>query len=154
MRLRSRAYAVRGTALALALVVTGGCSHLHSPWHHAPPAAPVPVHEVDLAGPGAAGFPQYWKRNTLLIDLSAASGSGNITVSVKPVAGTTWPVRVALRVRSGAIAVLEVRGEQKISLPINASGGAPIDLELTPGVYNAKTPQLEVSWKAAAVPTP
>lgn len=152
MRLRSRAYAVRGTVLALAVVVSAGCSHLRWPWHHAPPAAPVPVHELDIAGPGAAGFPQYWKRNTLLIDLSAASGSGNITVT--PVAGTSWPVRVALRVRSGAIAVLEVKGEQKISLPINASGGAPIDLELTPGVYNAKTPQLEVSWKAAAVPTP
>ena len=152
MRLRSRAYAVRATALALAFVLSAGCSHLKWPWHHAPPAPPVPVHEVDIAGAGAEGFPQYWKRNTLLIDLSAASGTGNITV--KPIAGTTWPVRLALRVRSGAIAVLEVQGEQRVYLPINTSGGAPIDLELTPGVYNAKTPQLEVSWTAAAAPTP
>jgi hypothetical protein len=148
MQSRSRGYAVRGTALALALVLTAGCSHLHWPWHHAPPAAPVPVHEVDLAGTGAEGFPQYWKRNTLLIDLSAASGSGTLTV--KPVAGTTWPVRVAFRVRPGAITSLEVRGEQRVSLPISPAAGAPIDLELTPGVYTAKTAQLTVSWGAAA----
>ena len=39
------------------------------------PPPPAAVHEVDLSGAGAAGFPQYWKRNTLLIDLSAAGGS-------------------------------------------------------------------------------
>jgi len=148
MRLRSRGYAVRGTALALALVLIGGCSHLHWPWHRAPPAGPVPVHEVELTGAGAGGFPQYWKRNTLLIDLSAASGSGTLTV--KPVAGTTWPVRVAFRVRPGAIGALEVRGDERVSLPISGAAGAAIDLELTPGVYTPKTPQLTVSWGPAA----
>ena len=152
MRLRSRAYAVRASLLALAVVLSAGCSHLKWPWHHAPPPPPLPVHEVDITGAGAAGFPQYWKRNTLLIDLSTASGSGNIIV--KPSAGTTWPVRVAFRVRSGAIAVLEVHGEQKVSLPINGAGGAPIDLELTPGTYTAKTPELDVSWRGAAAATP
>jgi hypothetical protein len=152
MQLRARGYAVRGTALALLLVVTGACSHLHSPWHHGPPPPPVPVHEVDLTGTGAEGFPQYWKRNTLLIDLSAAAGSG--AVSVKPVAGTTWPVRVAFRVRPGAIAALEVRGEQRMSLPISAAAGAPIDLELPPGLYTPKTPELTVSWGPAAAPAP
>ena len=129
---------------ALALVLTGGCSHLKWPWHHTPPPPPVPVHEVDLAGAEAEGFPQYWKRNTLLIDLSAASGTGSITVT--PVAGTTWPVRLALRVRPGAIAALEVRGDERVSLPISSAGSAPLDLELTPGVYTPKTPQLSVSW--------
>ena len=149
MPLQSRGYAVRGTALALALVMSGGCTPLQwPPWHHPPPPPPVPVHEVDLAGAGSEYFPQYWKRNTLLIDLSAASGSGTLTV--KPVAGTTWPVRVAFRVRPGAITSLEVRGEQRVSLPISPAAGAPIDLELTPGVYTAKTAQLTVSWGAAA----
>ena len=144
---QSRGCAVRGSALALALVMTGGCSHLHLPWRHAPPPAPVPVHEVDVSGPGAEGFPQYWKRNTLLIDLSAASGSGSL--SVQPVAGTTWPVRIAFRVRPGAIGALEVRGEQRVNLPISGAAGAPVDLELAPGVYTAKTPQLKVSWGPA-----
>jgi len=152
MRLRSRGYAVRGTALALALVLTGGCTHLNWPWHHAPPPPPVPVHEVDLAGPGVEGFPQYWKRNTLLIDLSAASGTGSLTL--KPTAGTTWPVRLAFRVRPGAIAALEVRGDERVSLPISSAAGAAIDLELTPGVYTPKTPQLTVSWGAAAATAP
>jgi hypothetical protein len=152
MRSWSRGYAVRGTVLALALVLTAGCSHLHWPWRHAPPPAPVPVHEVELTGSGAEGFPQYWKRNTLLVDLSAASGSGTLTV--KPVAGTTWPVRVAFRVRPGAIAALEVRGEQRVSLPISSAGTAPIDLELTPGVYNARTAELTVSWGAVATTAP
>ncbi len=150
MRLTSRGYVVRGTALALALVLSGGCSHLQWPWHRAPPPPPVPVHEVDLAGAGAEGFAQYWKRNTLLIDLSAASGSG--TVTVQPVAGTTWPVRLALRVRPGAIGSLEVRGEERVSLPISAAAGTAVDLELPPGVYTPKTTQLTLSWGPAAAP--
>ncbi len=152
MRLTSRGYAVPGAALALALVLSAGCSHLNWPWHHAPPPPPVPVHEVDLTGAGAEGFPQYWKRNTLLIDLSAASGSGTLTV--KPVAGTTWPVRLAFRVRPGAIAALEVRGDERVSLPISSAAGAALDLELTPGIYTPKTPQLTVSWGPAGAAAP
>ena len=153
MRTRSElGGAVRAAALALALVVVAGCSHLHWPWHHAPPPAPVPVHEVDLSGAGLEGAPQYWKRNTLLIDLSAASGTGSITV--KPVAGTSWPVRLAFRVTPGAIAVLEVRGAQRVSLPINPTAGAPIDLELSPEIYTPKTPQLMVSFGPSAAAAP
>jgi hypothetical protein len=152
MRLTSRGYAVPGAALALALVLSAGCSHLNWPWHHAPPPPPGPVHEVDLTGAGAEGFPQYWKRNTLLIDLSAASGSGTLTV--KPVAGTTWPVRLAFRVRPGAIAALEVRGDERVSLPISSAAGAALDLELTPGIYTPKTPQLTVSWGPAGAAAP
>jgi hypothetical protein len=152
MRLTSRGYAVPGAALALALVLSAGCSHLNWPWHHAPSPPPVPVHEVDLTGAGAEGFPQYWKRNTLLIDLSAASGSGTLTV--KPVAGTTWPVRLAFRVRPGAIASLEVRGDERVSLPISAAAGSALDLELTPGVYTPKTQELTVSWGPAAATPP
>jgi hypothetical protein len=142
--------AVRAAALALALVAVAGCSHLHWPWHRAPPPAPVPVHEVDITGAGLEGAPQYWKRNTLLVDLSAASGTGSITV--KPAAGTSWPVRLALRITPGAIGVLEVQGAQRVSLPINPTPGAPIELELAPELYTAKTPQLTVSFGPAAGP--
>jgi len=139
-----------GRAATVAAVVwVAGCSHLspgHWPWQHAPPPPPAPVHELDISSsaldPAAIG--QFWKRNTLVVDLAAVSGAGNL--SLKPVAGTTWPVRLALRVTPGAIGLLEVHGEQRLSLPITASAGKPLDLELAPGVYTAKTAQITVGW--------
>jgi hypothetical protein len=133
---------VRGL-LPLAAGLLAACAHLHWPWNHGPPPPPVPVHEVDLAGAGLEGAPQYWKRNTLLIDLSGASGSGMLTV--KPVAGTTWPVRLAFRV-TPAMGVLEVEGAQRLRLPISQSAGPPLDLELPPGIYSAKTEALIVRF--------
>ena len=59
--------------------------------------------------PATTATTQYWKRNTLLLDLSSASGSGQLTL--KPIEGSTWPVRLAFRVTPGAFAVLEVRGD-------------------------------------------
>jgi hypothetical protein len=128
------------------LLVSGGCSHMpsvHWPWHHSPPPAPTPVHELDISGTSTA-FPQYWKRNTLLVDLSGATGSGSITL--KPTEGSTWPVRIAFRVSPGAIGVLDVRGAERTLLPINGSGHAPIDLELSPGMCTPATAQMTVSW--------
>jgi hypothetical protein len=145
-------YATR-TTTACALALTAASCNLssHMPWHHPPPPPPVQVHELDISSAGtAAGYPQYWKRNTLLVDLSAASGSGSITL--KPAAGTQWPVRVAFRIVPGAIGVLEVSGAQRSTLPITAQGGKPVDLELPPGVYTAATPQMTVSWRALATP--
>jgi hypothetical protein len=136
--------ALRAAVLGLLGVLLAGCSHLHWPWHHAPPPPPAPVHEVDIAGAGLESAPQYWKRNTLLIDISTAHGSGSFTV--RPIEGTTWPVRVALRVTPGAIEALEVTGAQRLRLPISTASAAPIDLELPPGVYTAKTPELTVHF--------
>jgi hypothetical protein len=132
----------------LLALLTGGCSHM--PWHHAPPPPPVPVHEVELSG--GHEFPQYWKRNTLLLDMSGVSGSG--TVTIKPVAGTSWPVRIGVRVRPGAFPVIEVRGDQRLYLPVASSADKPFDLEFAPGVYTAKTPQIVISWGAAAQAAP
>ena len=101
------------------------------------------MHELDIAGATAGSFPQYWKRNTLLVDLSAAGGSGSITL--KPTEGGSWPVRVAFRVTPGSIGVLDVRGAQHESLPITPSG-KPVDLELSPGIYTPTTPEMSVSW--------
>jgi hypothetical protein len=103
-----------------------------------------------VSGAAGANYPQYWKRNTLLLDLTSASGTGSITI--KPPEGTTWPVRIAFRVTPGSFAVLTVHGQERVSLPISATGVAPIDLELPPGIYGAKTAQLEVSWGPAAAP--
>lgn len=142
-------------AIIAVVALGGGCGHLsglHWPWHHKPAAPPPPVHELDIGGaPGADSYPQYWKRNTLVVDLSAAASTGAITL--KPVAGTSWPVRIALRVTPGSIGVLEVRAAQRVILPVSTSAGKPIDLELAPGVYTPQTPDIQVSWgPSTAVP--
>jgi hypothetical protein len=139
----------RAATLA-ALLALAACSHLHWPWHHAPPPAPTPVHELDVSG--SATPPQYWKRNTLLIDLSGLAGSGSVVL--KPAAGNSWPVRLAFRVTPGSVGALEVRGAAREVLPISASGTRPVDLELPPGIYVAGTPQITVSWGAAEAPPP
>jgi hypothetical protein len=144
----------RALAAALgALLTLGACSHQpswphwspHWPWHHEPPPPAAPVHELEVSGSLAPA--QYWKRNTLLIDLSAASGSGQIVLT--PPAGHSWPVRLAFRVRPGAFGELEVRGAAREVLSISAVGARPMDLELPPGIYDTSTRQITVSWGPA-----
>jgi hypothetical protein len=155
-----KAGAERAAAAALilaTLLAVSGCSHLHAmhwPWHHPPPPPAAPVHELDISSTALdpAAVRQFWKRNTLVVDLSAASGSGVITL--KPAAGSAWPVRLAVRVTPGSIGLLEVHGEQRLSLPITPAGGKPLDLELVPRLYNSKTAQLSVSWGPASAPAP
>ena len=137
--------------LVAAAVLTAGCSHfsgLHWPWTHKAPPAPTPVNELILTtdSGAAASYPQYWKRNTLLIDLHDVSQEDSIVV--KPRAGGQWPVRIAFRVTPGSIGILEVRGEERVVMPVAAQAGAPVDLELAPGVYIATTVQLKVHWSA------
>jgi hypothetical protein len=139
-------------ALALAMLTVGaaGCSHLKWPWHHQPPPAPAPVHVVDVSGSGASAvLAQYWKRNTLVLDMTAASGSGSLTLR-PPADG--WPVRLALRVTPGSLGELDVRGAERVVLPIVPATGKPVDLELPPGVYPPKTPEVRVAWGPAASP--
>jgi hypothetical protein len=140
--------ATRTAALALVLAATA-CSHMPSvkwPWaKESKPAPPPPVHVLDITAAGsAASFPQSLERNTLLVDLSAVSGTGSLTL--KPAAGSSWPVRLAFKVTPGAIGLLEVRADQRVVLPITSAAGTPIDLELAPGVYTTATPQMTVSW--------
>jgi hypothetical protein len=142
-----RGVTARGVTLA-ALLTLAGCSHLHWPWHRSPPPAPTPVHALEMSGSMTA--PQYWKRNTLLVDLSAASGEGHIVLA--PAAGTTWPVRLAFRVTPGSFGTLEIRGAGRELLPITGTGVKPVDLELPPGIYLAGTPQITVSWGPGIVP--
>jgi hypothetical protein len=144
-------------AAAVLVLLAGGCAHLpamHWPWHQRPASAAAPVHELDISA--AAGvpssFPQYWKRNTLVVDLTGASGSGSITL--KPADGAAWPVRLAFRVAPGAIGVLEVRADQRLNLPITPAAGKPIDLELTPRMYTSRTPQMSVTWGPISSPAP
>ena len=135
---------------SLAVVLSlAGCSHLpsmHWPWHRKPAPPPPQVHELDETGDSGAtaSFPQYWMRNTLVVDLQGASGSGNVVL--KPREGTTWPVRIAFKVMPGSIGELEVRAAQRTVLPVTTQGAKPIVLELSPGIYVPKSQQISVSW--------
>ena len=145
-------------AAAVLVLLAAGCGHLpamHWPWHHQRPApAAAPVHELDISAEAGvpSSFPQYWKRNTLVVDLTAASGSGSITL--KPAEGAAWPVRLAFRVTPGSIGALEVRADQRLNLPITPAAGKPVDLELTPRMYTSRTKQMSVTWGPISSPAP
>ena len=146
-QLRRHGEVLRSTVLVLALAACG-CSHW--PWHKQPAPAPKSVHYLEVSGSGAAAVRgQYWKRNTLLIDLTGASGSGSITLR-PPADG--WPVRLALRVTPGSIGELDVRGAERMVVPVVAGGVKPVDLELAATTYTAKTPEIAVAWGPAPVP--
>jgi hypothetical protein len=141
----------RFIAIALCLLALTACAYM--PWSKKPPAAPDPVHELTITGADGApatAFPQYWKRNTLVVDLQSASGMGAVTL--KP--GAKWPVRIALRVRPGTVGLLEVQADQRMILPVSREGDKPVDLELVPGVYTPKSPQIVVHWEPARTPSP
>jgi hypothetical protein len=131
-------------AIVVLVLMAAACSHLHAPWYRSPPPAAAPVHELDIAGAAPDTYRQSWKRNTLLIDLSAVSGAGSITL--KPLTGTTWPARIALRVIPGSIDLLRIRGAQRLSLPVGPGAAQPVDLEIDPALYPPSTAELIVSW--------
>jgi hypothetical protein len=139
----------RHLALAVAcLVALTGCSTMSKLWpfHRKARPAPPAVHEFDLvnADGSAAPYPQYWERNTLVIDLSGVSGAGTVTARLPE--ETTWPVRVAMRVRPGSVQQLEVLGEERNVLPVSNQGTKNIDIELAPSVYTPKTAAIYISW--------
>jgi len=141
----------RGQAAGSLLVALSlaGCSHLpsmHWPWHHKAAPPPPEVHELDEDSDSGARtwFPQYWMRNTLIVDLQGASGSGKVVLT--PHEGTTWPVRIAFRVMPGSVGEIEVSAAQRTVLPVTTQGAQPIVLELSPGIYVPKSPQISVSW--------
>ena len=137
---------VRPISIALCVVALGACSHM--PWSKKAPAAPQPVNELVVTGADGApatGFPQYWKRNTLVVDLQGAAGSGSI--ALKPGDSGKWPVRVAFRVMPGTVGLLEVQADQRMLLPVSKEGAKSVDLELVPGVYTPQTPQITVRWE-------
>src|ERR1700761_1291686 len=126
--------------LAVLLAGVAGCSHMPSlqwPWHRKAPPPPQEVHELVITTPeGAdAAFPQYWKGNILIVDLKGATGEGSVIL--KPREHTLWPVRIAFRVTPGQFGVLEGQATQRV------------DLQLTPGVFIMKTPQMTVHWGPA-----
>lgn len=131
------------------------------PFHKKAKPAPAAVHEFDLvnADGSAATYPQYWVRNTLVLDLSGIGGTGSVAARLPD--ETTWPVRVAVRVRPGSIEQLEVLGEERNVVPVSRDGYKPIDITLAPSVYTPKTAAIYLSWgpmpvfaETAPTPTP
>jgi hypothetical protein len=131
-------------------LVLPACSSVNMPhvwpFYKKPKPAPVAVNELNLvnADGSTASFPQYWKRNTLVIDLSGAGGAG--TFAARLPEETTWPVRMAVRVRPGSVGQIEIQGEERSVLPVSNEGTANIDLELVPSVYTPKTAAIYISW--------
>ncbi len=112
--------------IAVASLAISACSSMHMPkiwpFYKKPKPVPEAVHELDLVNADGtpASYPQYWKRNTLVIDLSGASGTGSVTARLP--AETTWPVRVAVRVQPGSVQQIEVQGEERSVLPVAPEG--------------------------------
>jgi hypothetical protein len=131
-------------------LVLGACSSMHMPhiwpFYKKPQPVPEAVHELDLVNADGtpASYPQYWKRNTLVIDLSGVGGSGSVAARLP--ADTTWPVRVAVRVRPGSVQQIEVQGEERNVIPVAAEGGLPVDLEFAPSVYRPSTAAIYINW--------
>jgi hypothetical protein len=139
-------------ACCLALAACGSLSMPKIwPFHKKPKPVPEAVNELNLvnADGSAATFPQYWKRNTLVIDLSGVSGQGS--VAAKLPGDTTWPVRVAVRVRPGSVGQLEVQAEERNVLAVAAEGSDLVDIELAPSVYTPHTVAIYISWAPAPV---
>jgi len=138
---------VKASLILTALLTIAGCTH--SPFRRKPAPAPEVVHELVITSPAGAdmAFPQYWKGNTLIIDLRPAGGQGNAIL--RPREHTLWPVRLGFRVTPGQFGALEVRAQQRAVLPVTAAGTKPVDLELDPGVFIMKTAQIALAWGPA-----
>jgi hypothetical protein len=138
--------------LCLALGLAA-CAQVRGHWpfraHELP--APVAVHELTVVVAPDAAMPivlQFWERNTLVVDLQGVAASGALTL--KPAEGRSWPVRLAFRAAPGRFEVLEVRGAQRVLLPVSGDRGATVvTLPLAPSVTGRATPELALHWGAA-----
>jgi hypothetical protein len=141
-------------ALVAALLGLAGCATLsaHLPFRHKPPPAPEVATALTVATPDAAPltWPQVWKRNDVVLDMSAVAAQG--AAVVMPRSGLAWPVRVALRVTPGSVGAIEIRGAQRLVVPVPASGTGTLDIELPPGIYVAATRQITLNWGPASAP--
>jgi hypothetical protein len=135
--------------LTLLCLAASGCASVKSlwPWGKAPAVAPIPVHELVVTVPADVPMPvvlQYWERNTLVLDLQDASSAGQISLSRRE--GQLWPARIGFRMSPTRFEVLEVRGAQRVVLPLSTGAGAAVTVELPPSTYDAATARIVVSW--------
>ena len=144
---------LRLVLIATACVTLTACSSMSKLWpfHHKAKPGPEAVHELNLvnADGSAATYPQYWQRNTLVLDLSGIAGEGSVAARLPD--ESTWPVRVAVRVRPGSVDQIEVQGEERNVLPVSRDGTKDIDLTLATSVYTPKTAAIYISWGSMPV---
>src|SRR5688572_18475849 len=98
LRKREGRYMIRAITLVFPAVMLIACAHRGGPEDQAPRAVNELMEFAEDGTPTSA-FPQYWKRNTLVIDMQAAASAGKF--NLKPRKGQRWPMRVALRVLPG-----------------------------------------------------
>jgi hypothetical protein len=135
--------------LGLGVLALSGCATMKSLWPFGrAKAAPEPVQELQVVVPEGSvpALLQFWERNTLVIDMQAVGASGQATLT--RTAGNRWPARVAFRMLPNRFEVIDVRGAQRVVLPVTAAGTAAVTVELPPGVYDESTAALSVSWGA------
>jgi hypothetical protein len=148
--------ALAAPAVLIALGLLGGCSHLqrlepshwnvHMPWHHAPPAPEPPVNELVVESAGGSAAPaltQTWDRNTLRVALDRLSGEGDLTL--RPVQGHGWPIRMEFAVQPGSFQRLELHGDQRVILAVPATGGTAV-LVVPQGLYASTTTELQLHY--------
>ena len=153
-----RALAALPALLVLGLL--GGCSHLQRlepshwnlrmPWRHAPPPPEAPVNELVVEAAGGSAPPaltQTWDRNTLRVALDRLSGEGELTL--RPLQGHDWPIRMEFAVLPGSFQRLEVRGDQRVVMAVPATGGVAV-LPVPQGLYASTTTELKVHYGGAA----
>ena len=136
--------------LAAGLLAIGGCATVksHWPFGKARAVAPVPVQELRAevsAGESSPAVLQFWERNTLVVDLTNVANAGQVQLIRD--SARSWPVRVAFRMLPGRFEALEVRGAQRVVLPVSAGNGA-VTAVLPPGAYDSSTTRLDLRWGA------
>jgi hypothetical protein len=137
----------RVALLGLALGLSG-CSHMHNlwPWHPKPAAAEPATNElvvVTAQGVTPPVLVQSWDRNALNVDLTGLSGAGDVTL--RPVPGHGWPIRLEFAVRPGSFKHLEVRGEQRVVLTVPDTGNVA-ELAVPQGLYAPSTMELTLHY--------
>jgi hypothetical protein len=140
---------VSGSWLLAGVLLLSGCATVKTHWPFGRDVAPAPqpVTELELQGAAASGAPvlQFWERNTLVLDLQNAPGSGQVVLVRR--AGASWPARLAVRMAPQRFEVLEARGAQRVVLPV-ASSSAAITAELPPGLVDPSVQTLTLRWGA------
>jgi hypothetical protein len=131
------------------MLLLAGCASLSRLWPFGhDERAPDLVSElsIDTQGQGAM-LPQYWMRNTLVVDLTNVPASGSATLRAGE--GRPWPARIALRMGPQRFGAVEVRGAQRVVMPVASASSKPVTAELPAGIYDAATRELKLSWGAA-----
>jgi hypothetical protein len=144
---------IRLVLIVACCLAFAGCGTMSKLWPFGkqPKPGPEAVSELQLvnADGSPASLPQYWVRNTLVIDLTGVSGAGSVAARLPE--ETVWPVRMAVRVLPGSVQQIEIQGEERNVLAVSADGTKPIDIELAPSVYTLRTAAIYISWGSMPV---